>query len=158
MSLVLGILSDFLKSTQPGIQAAEARVKFLTLAENLVFRKTELIVNPSSRCRSDLKSSLSQDLDQYGENRTVEHEGTVGRKEKTESFSRDRWLDNSAKLLDHYCTCLLSSSAFILMVGFSPPHGRADSKGPWKGNRDEEVLCKLPRMPASGFLHQTTGD
>ena len=50
MSLVLTILSDFLKSTQPGIQAAEARVKFLTLAENLVFRKTELIVNPPSQC------------------------------------------------------------------------------------------------------------
>ena len=47
MSLVLTILSDFLKSTQPGIQAAEARAKFLALGENLVFRKTELIVSPS---------------------------------------------------------------------------------------------------------------
>lgn len=46
MPLILGILSDFLKSTQPGIQAAEARAKFLALGETLVFRRTELIVSP----------------------------------------------------------------------------------------------------------------
>jgi hypothetical protein len=91
MPLILTILSDFLKSTQPGIQAAEGRVKFLTLGENLVFRRTELIVSPSPRRQSDLKSSLSQDMDFYGENRTVAHEGTVGRKEKSDSFSRERW-------------------------------------------------------------------
>ena len=107
MPLILGILSDFLKSTQPGIQAAEERVKFFTLGENLVFRKSEIIVSPFPRRRSDLTSIVSQDLDFYGETRTVAHEGTVGRKEKADSFSRERWVDNSAKLLDHYCTCVL---------------------------------------------------
>lgn len=106
MPLILGILSDFLKSTQPGIQAAEERVKFFTLGESLVFRKSEIIVSPFPRRRSDLKSFLSQDLDFYGETRTVAHEGTVGRKEKTDSFSRERWVDNNAKLLDHYCACI----------------------------------------------------
>ena len=59
MPLILGILSDFLKSTQPGIQAAEARAKFHTLAENFAFRKTEIIVSAFPRCRSDLKSFFS---------------------------------------------------------------------------------------------------
>jgi len=55
MPLILTILSDFLKSTQPGIQAAEERVKFLALGESLVFRRTELIVSPFARRRSGLK-------------------------------------------------------------------------------------------------------
>ena len=49
----------------------------------------------------------------YGETRTVAHEGIVGRKEKAEGFSRERWLDNSAKLLDHYCAHLLSSLLYF---------------------------------------------
>jgi hypothetical protein len=49
------------------------------------------------------------------------HEGTVGRKEKADSFSRERWVDNSAKLLDHYCACLASSYSpgFVLLMGVS---------------------------------------
>jgi hypothetical protein len=105
MPLILGILSDFLKSTQPGIQAADARVKFLALGETLVFRKAEIIVRSFPRYRSGLTSFFLQDMDFYGENRTVAHEGTVGRKEK-------RWIDNSAKLLDHYCAWV--SLFFIL--------------------------------------------
>jgi hypothetical protein len=124
MPLILSILSDFLKSTQPGIQAAEARVKFLTLGENLVFRKTELIVSPPYGVDLILTPALSQDMDLYGENRVVEHEGTVGRKEKSENFLKERWLDNSAKLLDHYCAsfsghfglCYFANEVLVLLT------------------------------------------
>jgi RHO1 GDP-GTP exchange protein 1/2 len=48
--LILGILSDFIRSTQPGIEAAEAKVKFWSLCETLEYQKGEIIVcdrNPS---------------------------------------------------------------------------------------------------------------
>lgn len=41
---ILSILSDFIKSTQPGIAAAESKVKFWSLCESLVFQKGEIIV------------------------------------------------------------------------------------------------------------------
>jgi hypothetical protein len=37
-------LSDFIKSTQPGIAAAEDKVKFWNLCESLVYQKGEIIV------------------------------------------------------------------------------------------------------------------
>lgn len=45
MPLLIGVLSDFVKSTQPGIEAAESKVKFWNVMENLVFRKGEIIVS-----------------------------------------------------------------------------------------------------------------
>ena len=48
MPLVIGVLSDFIKSTQPGIEAAESKVKFWNVMENLVFRKGEIIVSDVS--------------------------------------------------------------------------------------------------------------
>lgn len=42
--LVVSILGDFIKSTQPGIEAAENKVKFFNVMENLVFRRGEIIV------------------------------------------------------------------------------------------------------------------
>jgi RHO1 GDP-GTP exchange protein 1/2 len=42
--LLLGILSNFIKSTQPGIEAAESKVKFWSLCETLVYMKGEIIV------------------------------------------------------------------------------------------------------------------
>ena len=42
--LIKNILSDFLKSTQPGIDAANSKVKFWGVIENLVFKKEEIIV------------------------------------------------------------------------------------------------------------------
>ena len=102
ISLIV-ISSDSLK---PWIRAAKDRVEVLTLGQDLVFRETEIIVSPIPRRRSDLKSFHSQDLDFYGETRTVAHEGTVGQKEKVDGFSRERWTDNSAMLLDHYCACV----------------------------------------------------
>ena len=44
VKLIIGILSDFVKSTQPGIEAAESKVKFFSVNENLVFRRDEIIV------------------------------------------------------------------------------------------------------------------
>ena len=44
LPIILGILSDFIKSTQPGIEAAESKVKFWALCESLVYQKGEIIV------------------------------------------------------------------------------------------------------------------
>ena len=96
MISLISIISDSLK---PWIQAAEDRVKVFTLSDNLVFREREITVSPFSRRRYDLNFFHSQDLDFYGETRTVAHEGTVGQK----IFLREQWIDNHAMLLDHYC-------------------------------------------------------
>lgn len=45
LPLILNILSDFIKSTQPGIAAAESKVKFWGLCESLVYQKGEIIVS-----------------------------------------------------------------------------------------------------------------
>lgn len=42
--IILNILSDFIKSTQPGIAAADSKAKFWDLCESLVFVKGEMIV------------------------------------------------------------------------------------------------------------------
>lgn len=45
LPIVIGILEDFVKSTQPGIEAAESKVKFWQLCESLVFQRGEVIVS-----------------------------------------------------------------------------------------------------------------
>lgn len=44
LPLLIGILNDFVKSTQPGIAAAEGKVKFWNLCESLVYVKGEIVV------------------------------------------------------------------------------------------------------------------
>lgn len=44
LPIILGILSDCIKSTQPGIEAAESKVKFWALCESLVYQKGEIVV------------------------------------------------------------------------------------------------------------------
>jgi hypothetical protein len=44
LPIILGILKDLIKSTQPGIEAAEGKVKFWALCESLVFQRGEIIV------------------------------------------------------------------------------------------------------------------
>ena len=44
LPLILNILSEFIKSTQPGIAAAESKVKFWGFCESLVYQKGEIIV------------------------------------------------------------------------------------------------------------------
>jgi RHO1 GDP-GTP exchange protein 1/2 len=48
LPLILGILSDFLKSCEPGIQAAEGKVKFWELCESLRHMPGEIIVRTNS--------------------------------------------------------------------------------------------------------------
>ena len=45
LPIILSILGDFIKSTQPGIEAAENQVKFWELCETLIFQKGEIIVS-----------------------------------------------------------------------------------------------------------------
>ena len=45
LPLILDILKDCIKSTQPGIEAAESKVKFWALCESLVYQKGEIIVS-----------------------------------------------------------------------------------------------------------------
>lgn len=45
IKLITGILSDFVKSTQPGIEAAESKVKYFGVMENLVFKRGEICVS-----------------------------------------------------------------------------------------------------------------
>jgi hypothetical protein len=45
MPLTLTILSDFVKSTQPGVAVADAKVKFWSLCEALIYRPGEIIVS-----------------------------------------------------------------------------------------------------------------
>lgn len=44
LPLLIRILNEFVKSTQPGIAAAEGKVKFWNLCETLVFAKGEIMV------------------------------------------------------------------------------------------------------------------
>lgn len=49
LSLLISILGDFIKSTQPGIEAAESKVKFWELCESLSYQKGEIIVSTVTR-------------------------------------------------------------------------------------------------------------
>jgi len=44
LPMLMDILNDFVKSTQPGIAAAEGKVKFWNLCESLVYVKGEIVV------------------------------------------------------------------------------------------------------------------
>ncbi|PPR07542.1 hypothetical protein CVT26_002447, partial [Gymnopilus dilepis] len=97
LPLILGILKDFIKSTQPGIEAAESKVKFWGLCESLVFQKGEII-----------------DMDLYDKSRTLVYTGPVFRKVKTETGFSEKWSELVAALLDNY---------FILMREEKRPNG-----------------------------------
>lgn len=45
LTILIGLLGDFIKSTQPGIEAAESKVKFWELCESLTYQKGEIIVS-----------------------------------------------------------------------------------------------------------------
>ncbi|KIK63091.1 hypothetical protein GYMLUDRAFT_163599 [Collybiopsis luxurians FD-317 M1] len=90
LPIILGILSDTIKSTQPGIEAAESKVKFWALCESLVYRKGEII-----------------DMDLYDKGRTLVYSGPLSRRNRSEgsvtsSWSGSGWTDLSAALLDNY--------------------------------------------------------
>ncbi|KAF5359183.1 hypothetical protein D9756_003436 [Leucocoprinus leucothites] len=85
LPLLLGILRDCIKSTQPGIEAAESKVKFWTLCESLVYQKGEII-----------------DMDLYDQSRTLVHSSPVTRRVRSESGFHEEWDDLVASLLDNY--------------------------------------------------------
>jgi RHO1 GDP-GTP exchange protein 1/2 len=57
LTLLISLLGEFIKSTQPGIEAAESKVKFWELCEGLVYQKGEIIV-----CTSILLRICGADL------------------------------------------------------------------------------------------------
>ncbi|KAG8964003.1 hypothetical protein FRC00_004149 [Tulasnella sp. 408] len=84
--LILGVLEGLVKSTQPGIAAAEGKVKVRNLIESLVFERGELI-----------------DLDPSDENRTMIYQGSLARQNvKGWELDRHGWADITVSLLDHY--------------------------------------------------------
>ncbi|EJD06594.1 uncharacterized protein FOMMEDRAFT_17102 [Fomitiporia mediterranea MF3/22] len=84
LPLITNILGDFVKSTQPGIEAAESKVKFWNVMENLRFRSGEII-----------------DLDEQDESRTLVHSQTLARRLRSE-IDWHGWNDFFVVLLDHY--------------------------------------------------------
>ena len=47
LPVILELLNQYIKSSQPGIEAAESKVKFWALCESLNFQKGEIIVRTS---------------------------------------------------------------------------------------------------------------
>jgi RHO1 GDP-GTP exchange protein 1/2 len=48
LPMIMGIIGEFVKSTQPGIEAAESKVKFWDLCETLEYQKGEIVVRFAS--------------------------------------------------------------------------------------------------------------
>jgi hypothetical protein len=102
LPLILGILNSCIKSTQPGIEAAEGKVKFWSLCESLVYQKGEIIVSGHDlmhlKSRSDL---LIEDMDLYDDSRTLVYSSSVARRVRAEA-SFHEWDDLVISLLDNY--------------------------------------------------------
>ncbi|KAG6373463.1 hypothetical protein JVT61DRAFT_6616 [Boletus reticuloceps] len=84
LPVILSILNDFLKSTQPGIEAAENKVKFWDLCESLVFNKGEII-----------------ELDWYSDTRSLIYAGALARRSKSE-MDWNPWIGLYVALLDNF--------------------------------------------------------
>ncbi|OCH94369.1 hypothetical protein OBBRIDRAFT_141319 [Obba rivulosa] len=87
LPLIIEILGSLIKSTQPGIQAAESKVKFWNLCESLVYQKGEII-----------------DMDLYDESRTLIYQGPLARRFKSDVAYN--WADLNVALLDNYLLLL----------------------------------------------------
>ncbi|KAF9557432.1 hypothetical protein CPC08DRAFT_640312 [Agrocybe pediades] len=85
LPIILSILKDCIKSTQPGIEAAESKVKFWELCESLIFQRGEII-----------------DMDLYDESRTLVYIGTVFRRNRSETGLTEKWVELTAALMDNY--------------------------------------------------------
>ncbi|KAG5650366.1 hypothetical protein H0H81_012481, partial [Sphagnurus paluster] len=85
LPIILSILGDFIKATQPGIEAAESKVKFWALCESLVFQRGEII-----------------ELDQYDESRTLVYSGPLTREGRSDSGWSAQTLELTGSLLDNY--------------------------------------------------------
>ncbi|EPT05556.1 hypothetical protein FOMPIDRAFT_1138735 [Fomitopsis schrenkii] len=93
LPIILQILKTFVKATQPGIAAAEDKVKFWELCESLSYQKGEIL-----------------DLDLYDDKRTLVYSGPLGRRwnEKMSQLEVPtyRWIDLHVALLDSYLLLL----------------------------------------------------
>ncbi|GJE88623.1 RhoGEF/DH domain-containing protein [Phanerochaete sordida] len=89
LTLLISLLSDFIKSTQPGIVAAESKVKFWELCESLSYQKGEII-----------------DLDLYDESRTLVYSGPLARRYTSRTEVTYTWVDLHVALLDNYLLLL----------------------------------------------------
>ncbi|PPQ99136.1 hypothetical protein CVT24_009326 [Panaeolus cyanescens] len=89
LPIILGILKDCIKSTQPGIEAAESKVKFWGLCESLVFQRGEII-----------------DLDLYDKSRSLVYTGSVYRRARSDTGFSEKWVELEAALLDNYLLLL----------------------------------------------------
>ncbi|KAF8206488.1 hypothetical protein K438DRAFT_1817292 [Mycena galopus ATCC 62051] len=96
LPIILDILTSCVKSTQPGIEAAENKVKFWALVQSLVFQKGELI-----------------DMDLYVDTRNLVRLAPVARYNRTDT-GLSAWVDLTAVLLDNF---------FILTREESRPNG-----------------------------------
>jgi len=84
--IVLTVLQDFIKSSEPGIAAAEDKVKFEALRKTLV----------------DPQGDIT-DLDLHDDSRTLIHSGPLARQKSDTLHS---WSDVFGALLDNYCAQL----------------------------------------------------
>ncbi|KDQ59244.1 hypothetical protein JAAARDRAFT_192767 [Jaapia argillacea MUCL 33604] len=82
--LVISILNDLIRSTQPGIDVAEGKVKFWNLCESLVYVRGEIV-----------------DMDLYEESRTLVYEGELARRQRSETDWHG-WNDLYVALLDNH--------------------------------------------------------
>jgi len=103
LPIILGVLKDCIKSTQPGIEAAENKVKFWAFGESLVYQKGEIIVRvclQSWLYRSGLM--VQQDMDLYDDSQTLMYSGSVSRCVRTDmGFSG--WMELNVALLGNFC-------------------------------------------------------
>lgn len=131
--LILGILNEFIRGTQPGIEAAEEKVKYWSLCESLVYQKGEIIVCTAS---SIILPSLTgrQDLDLYDDTRSLQYQGRLSRKYRSEM--NYHWADLHVALLDNYRAypvlspllglCLTGSEVLLLKPDVRPNDGRSN--------------------------------
>ncbi|KAJ7126987.1 hypothetical protein C8R44DRAFT_780128 [Mycena epipterygia] len=84
LPIILDILTSCIKSTQPGIEAAENKVKFWALCQSLVFQKGELI-----------------DMDLYADTRNLVRLAPVSRWNRNDA-GLSGWADLTAALLDNF--------------------------------------------------------
>lgn len=103
LSLLIDLLGKFIKSTQPGIEAAESKVKFWALCEGLSFQKGEIIVSDAVNTPPEgLDRYAQQELDLYDDSRTLLHSGRLARRYTSRTEVTYTWVDLNVALLDNY--------------------------------------------------------
>ncbi|TCD69356.1 hypothetical protein EIP91_007912 [Steccherinum ochraceum] len=89
LPLILELLNKYIKSSQPGIEAAESKVKFWALCESLIYQKGEII-----------------DMDLYDQSRTLLHAGALFRRYRSKADVSHTWAELHVALLDNYLLIL----------------------------------------------------